>query len=194
MSALLLIGVASACHTEINSHVMRHLTGSLVISSHLISSHNISYHIRHPFLDPYETLQRPDLPLTVHEYDEFGNPDDPQAMECIRSYSPCSNVREGDRPAMFLTTGLQDTRVGPSEALKWTEMVRDSPTPNSRSILLRVTPDCGHNGPSNTIEHNWLKAAEVVFLENSIGSVRPDDSKGTAIGGRRGRRNGRKRL
>ena len=95
---------------------------------------------------------------------------------------------------MFLTTGLQDTRVGPSEALKWTEMVRDSPTPNSRPILLRVTPDCGHNGPSNTIEHNWLKAAEIVFLENSIGSVRPDDSKRTAIEGKGGRRNGRKRL
>jgi oligopeptidase B len=154
--------------------------------------------IRHPFLDPYDTLQRPDLPLTVHEYDEYGNPDDPQAIECIQSYSPCSNVRvgkgdgDGDRPAMFLSTGLQDTSVGPWEALKWTEMVRDSSTVISRPVLLSVTPDCGHSGSSSSLEDNWLKAAEIVFLESSIDNA--NNPKRTTLKRRIGTKNGRKRL
>jgi oligopeptidase B len=151
-------------------------------------------------LDPYETLQRPDLPLTVHEYDEYGNPDDPQAIGCIQSYSPCSNVRvgkadrggDGDRPAMFLSTGLQDTRVGPWEALKWTEMVRDSSTAVSRPVVLSVTPDCGHSGSSDSQEDNWLKAAEIIFLENSIDTRNTPNR--TVIKGRSGRKKGRKRL
>lgn len=110
---------------------------------------------RHPFLDPFETLQRAELPLTVHEYDEFGHPDCPIALENIRSYSPCSNIKgqgreEGEReswsegvseidevkeeeeeeeeivyPAMFLSTCLQDTKVGAWECLNWVHAIRN---------------------------------------------------------------------
>jgi protease II len=91
-------------------------------------------------------MQRPDLPLTVHEYDEFGHPDDTHALSYVRSYSPCSNIgssREGDGdsrlgsrggeqgegercnyPAMFLSTGLLDTRVSPLESIRWVQAVR----------------------------------------------------------------------
>lgn len=131
-------------------------------------------------MDPYETLQRPELPLTVHEYDEYGNPNDPQAIKNIQSYSPCSNVQGGHRPAMFLSTGLQDTRVGPWEAFKWTGMMRDlSPTVCRQSVILQVTPDCGHNGPSDIMEDNLIKAAEIVFLEKSI--LKSNSMTGTAL-------------
>lgn len=164
-------------------------------------------------------MQRPDLPLTVHEYDEFGHPDDTQALSYIRSYSPCSNIgsssregdeecrggvrggggeggelREGERyncPAMFLSTGLLDIKVSPLESVRWVQAVRAcieqnknkkkeqhathhsnlstrTPTDSVRTVLLHITSDCGHDGPSDAAEDLRLKAIEIVFMENAI--------------------------
>ena len=81
--------------------------------------------IRHPFLDPYSTMQRSDLPLTVHEYDEFGNPADPLISKYIHSYSPCENIKNHTYPAMFVSTGDMDQKAGPWESLKWVTRVRE---------------------------------------------------------------------
>ena len=81
--------------------------------------------IRHSFLDPFNTMQRSDLPLTVHEYDEFGNPADPLTLKNILSYSPCENIKNHSYPAMFVSTGDMDQKVGPWESLKWVTRVRE---------------------------------------------------------------------
>ena len=230
---------------------------------------------RHPFLDPFGAMQRPDLPLTVHGYDEFGHPDDSQAVSYIRSYSPCSNIShsrrnkggggrgggggegrveggggvegrggeggrvEGGRgvegrvgggggggvegrggegggegrgegegggvegrggggelgeegicgyPAMFLSTGLLDMKVSPWESMHWVRGVRAAqernkrerekatlssssictPSDSERPVLLHITPNCGHDGPSDPEGDVRLKALEIVFMENAI--------------------------
>lgn len=64
-----------------------------------------------PFLDINNTLLDTDLPLSVHEYDEWGDPDDPEHFTNIGSYSPYDNVQEGKAyPAMLVKTGLLDSR------------------------------------------------------------------------------------
>lgn len=57
-----------------------------------LSSSSLPY--RHPFLDPYHTLQRPELPLTVYEYDEYGDINDSKVLEYILNYSPYSNIQD----------------------------------------------------------------------------------------------------
>ena len=70
-------------------------------------------------------MQRSDLPLTVHEYDEFGNPADPLISKYIHSYSPCENIKNHTYPAMFVSTGDMDQKAGPWESLKWVTRVRE---------------------------------------------------------------------
>src|SRR5690606_1680348 len=64
-----------------------------------------------PFVDVWNTMNNPELPLTVGEYEEWGDPNDPEVAERIRSYAPDQQVRERACPARFVTAGFHDMRV-----------------------------------------------------------------------------------
>lgn len=101
-----------------------------------------------PFVDPLNTLLDPTLPLTVTEWEEWGNPvDDPAAFDTIASYSPYENVKAAPYPAILATAGITDPRVSVHEPAKWVQELRATTT-GDRPILLRVEMGAGHGGPT----------------------------------------------
>ena len=105
-------------------------------------------HASVPFVDALTTILRPDLPLTVGEWDEWGNPlSDPGIYAAMKSYSPYENVAATDYPAILAITSLNDTRVLYVEPAKWIAKLRATVTGN-RSILLRTEMEAGHGGRS----------------------------------------------
>ena len=111
-----------------------------------------------PFVDVVNTMLDATLPLTVIEYDEWGNPNDPEAYACIRSYSPYDNVEPKDYPHMLVTAGLNDPRVAYWEPAKWTARLRARKTDGNR-LVLRTNMGAGHGGASG----RWDYLREVAF-------------------------------
>lgn len=101
-----------------------------------------------PFVDVVNTMLDPTLPLTVIEYDEWGNPTaDESAYRYMLSYSPYDNVAARAYPDMLVTAGLNDPRVAYWEPAKWTARLRATRT-NDRMLLLRTNMGAGHAGAS----------------------------------------------
>lgn len=115
-----------------------------------------------PFLDVINTLLDRSLPLTEHDFDEFGNPAVVEEYRWMRAYSPYDNIRRQAYPPMLVTTAMNDQRVGYWEALKWTarlRAVRDDDNP----LLLKVD-ETGHLGESGRYEAVKETAAVYTFL------------------------------
>lgn len=113
-----------------------------------------------PFVDVVTTMSDDSLPLTVTEWEEWGNPrDDPEAYEYMKSYSPFDNVHEASYPALYVTAGLNDPRVGYWEPAKWVAKLRASTT-GPQPILLRTELGAGHQGPSGRYDA-WRDEARV---------------------------------
>ena len=72
-----------------------------------------------PFVDLLNTMSDPSLPLTVAEYEEWGNPEDPKYFDYMASYSPYDNVGEKQYPNLLVTAGLNDPHVSYWEPVKW---------------------------------------------------------------------------
>jgi len=70
-----------------------------------------------PFVDVMNTMSDPSIPLTVTEWEEWGNPNEAQYFHYMLSYSPYDNVKPQDYPALLVTAGLNDPRVGPFVSL-----------------------------------------------------------------------------
>jgi oligopeptidase B len=86
-----------------------------------------------PFVDALNSILDPSLPLTVTEWEEWGDPlHDPAVYEYMKSYTPYENVSPTEYPAIFAITSLNDTRVLYHEPAKWTARLRSSP-PAGRS-------------------------------------------------------------
>ncbi|HEV7677687.1 MAG TPA: S9 family peptidase [Candidatus Dormibacteraeota bacterium] len=110
-----------------------------------------------PFVDVVTTMLDDTLPLTVTEYEEWGDPNQPEAYAYMRSYSPYDNVAEQDHPAVLATGGLNDPRVGFWEPAKWVARLRERGSGN-RPVLLQMEMGAGHGGPSGRYEA-WRKEA-----------------------------------
>jgi oligopeptidase B len=111
-----------------------------------------------PFVDPLTTILDPSLPLTVTEWDEWGNPlEDRDVYDYMKSYSPYENVAAKDYPAILAMTSLNDTRVLYVEPAKWVAALRHHKT-DSRPVLLRTQMAAGHGGISGRYER-WKEAA-----------------------------------
>ena len=100
-----------------------------------------------PFVDSLTTMLDPTLPLTVHEYEEWGNPEDPEYYAYMKSYAPYENVVDAEYPQMLVTAGLNDPRVSYWEPAKWVQRLREHNKGNS-TILLKTEMGAGHMGPS----------------------------------------------
>lgn len=100
-----------------------------------------------PFVDVATTMSDPSLPLTVTEYEEWGDPNKKDVFEYILSYSPYDQVKHQDYPTLFVTAGLNDPRVSYWEPAKWVARLRDRKT-NDTPVLFRIHMGAGHGGAS----------------------------------------------
>ena len=125
-----------------------------------------------PFVDVVNTMLDASLPLTVIEYDEWGNPNDPTYYQYIRSYSPYDNIAPKDYPHILVTAGLNDPRVAYWEPAKWTARLRARKTDRNR-LLLRINMGAGHGGASGRYDHLREVAFKYAFLLDVVGSAEP---------------------
>ena len=111
-----------------------------------------------PFVDPLTTILDPSLPLTVTEWDEWGNPlSDSDVYHYMKSYSPYENVAAQNYPAILAMTSLHDTRVYYVEPAKWVAALRHT-NANGNPVLLKTQMTAGHGGISGRYER-WKETA-----------------------------------
>ena len=120
-----------------------------------------------PFVDIVNTLLDPRLPLTVHDYEEFGNPVNEREYRYLRSYSPYDNVTAQEYPPMLITAALHDQRVGFWESLKWVAKLRSAKTDDN--LLLLKVDTTGHYGESGRYQDLKRTALLYSFLLNMWG-------------------------
>jgi oligopeptidase B len=109
------------------------------------------------------------IPLTVGEYDEWGDPHEREYYDYIRSYSPYDNVRAQDYPDILITTSLNDQRVQYWEPAKWTAKLRALKT-DDNLLLLKTTMEAGHGGVSGRYERYRELAFEYAFALDRLRS------------------------
>jgi oligopeptidase B len=142
-----------------------------------------------PFVDTLNTMLDPTLPLTIAEYEEWGNPEQEEFYRYIRSYSPYDNVAPREYPAMLVTAGLNDPRVSYWEPAKWVAKLRGLKT-DSNVLLLKTDMGSGHFGPSGLYEGLKEVAFDYAFLLSRIATkdlprssstVSPDAAASSAV-------------
>lgn len=123
-----------------------------------------------PFVDPLTSILDPSLPLTVIEWDEWGNPlADKEVYEYMKSYSPYENVEAKDYPSILAITSINDTRVLYVEPAKWVAALRATKTGDS-DLLLKTEMSAGHGGVSGRYE-KWKEAAfEYAWIVEKTGA------------------------
>lgn len=121
-----------------------------------------------PFVDVLNTMLDPELPLTVTEYDEWGNPEDPEVYARIKAYAPYENVRAQAYPALLVIAGYNDSRVQYWEAAKWVARLRATKT-DGNPLLLKTELGAGHGGMSGRYQGLRDVALEYAFILNILG-------------------------
>jgi oligopeptidase B len=116
-----------------------------------------------PFVDVVNTMMDASLPLTVIEYDEWGNPAEREYYDYIRSYSPYDNVAAQRYPHLLVTAGLNDPRVAYWEPAKWVARLRATKTDVNR-LLLKTHMGAGHAGASGRYDYLREVAFKYAFL------------------------------
>ncbi|MEE4622733.1 S9 family peptidase [Pseudomonas alliivorans] len=116
-----------------------------------------------PFVDVLNTMLDPELPLTVTEYDEWGNPQEPEVYERIKAYAPYENVRAQAYPSMLVIAGYNDSRVQYWEAAKWVAKLRATKT-DDNLLLLKTELGAGHGGMSGRYQGLRDVALEYGFI------------------------------
>jgi oligopeptidase B len=117
-------------------------------------------HAQVPFVDALTTILDPDLPLTVTEWEEWGDPlHDADVYAYMKSYTPYENVAAQEYPAILATTSLNDTRVYYVEPAKWVAALRATAgTVTRRPVLLKTEMVAGHGGVSGRYA-GWREVA-----------------------------------
>ncbi|GIW53441.1 MAG: oligopeptidase B [Gemmatimonadales bacterium] len=110
-----------------------------------------------PFVDVVTTMLDESIPLTTNEYDEWGNPNDPEYYRYILAYSPYDNVERKAYPNLLVTTGLHDSQVQYWEPAKWVAKLRAMKTDHNR-LILKTNFEAGHGGASGRYQR-WRETA-----------------------------------
>jgi oligopeptidase B len=131
-----------------------------------------------PFVDPLTTILDPSLPLTVGEWEEWGNPlEDPEVYAYMKSYAPYDNVTDQRYPAILARTSLNDTRVYYVEPAKWVARLRATVSDEAvnHDILLRTQMAAGHGGVSGRY-NAWRESAFSLawLVDRLTGAARRD--------------------
>lgn len=121
-----------------------------------------------PFVDVLNTMLNADLPLTVTEYDEWGDPNQPEVHERIRAYAPYENVRAQAYPPLLAVAGYNDSRVQYWEAAKWVAKLRATRT-DDNLLLLKTEFGAGHSGMSGRYQALKDVALEYAFVLKVFG-------------------------
>lgn len=116
-----------------------------------------------PFVDVVTTMLDESIPLTTGEFEEWGNPQEPQYYEYMKSYSPYDNVTAQAYPHLLVTTGLHDSQVQYWEPAKWVAKLRELKT-DDHLLLLCTDMDSGHGGKSGRFKSYEGVAMEYAFL------------------------------
>ncbi len=116
-----------------------------------------------PFVDVVTTMLDESIPLTTGEYDEWGNPNEPEYYHYMKSYSPYDNIEAKDYPAMLVTTGLHDSQVQYWEPAKWVARLREMKT-DKNPLYLFTNMETGHGGAAGRFEAFKETAMEYAFL------------------------------
>ncbi len=121
-----------------------------------------------PFVDVINSMLDESIPLTVTEFEEWGNPKDREYFDYMLSYSPYDNVAATDYPAMLVTAGLNDPRVQYWEPAKWVAKLRATRADDDL-LLLKTNMDAGHGGASGRYDFLKEVAFEYAFIFNVLG-------------------------
>lgn len=126
-----------------------------------------------PFVDCLTTILDVSLPLTVTEWEEWGNPvDDPEVYAYMKAYSPYDNVGPTPYPAILATAGLNDPRVSYWEPAKWVQKLRASTT-SGAPIYLKTEMGAGHQGPSGRYDVWKDEAFVFAYILDALGLTPP---------------------
>ena len=119
----------------------------------------VAIHAQVPFVDALTTILDPDLPLTVTEWEEWGDPlHDADVYAYMKSYTPYENVADAPHPAILATTSLNDTRVFYVEPAKWVAALRAAGSSGRAPVLLKTEMVAGHGGVSGRYA-SWREVA-----------------------------------
>ena len=116
-----------------------------------------------PFVDVLNTMSDPSIPLTTQEWEQWGNPNNPDYYNYMLSYSPYDNIEKKEYPNLLVTTGLHDSQVQYWEPAKWVAKLRANKTDNNL-LLLKTNMKAGHGGASGRFEYLKEIALDYAFL------------------------------
>ena len=116
-----------------------------------------------PFVDVVTTMSDPSIPLTVTEWEEWGDPRTEPMASYMLSYSPYDQTAPHDYPALYITAGLNDPRVSYHEPAKWIAKLRATRT-NDATLIMRCEMGAGHGGPSGRYESWRDEARTLAFI------------------------------
>jgi oligopeptidase B len=125
-----------------------------------------------PFVDVINTMLDPSLPLTIQEYEEWGNPTDPEYFAYIKSYAPYENIEAKAYPNILATGGINDPRVHYWEPAKWVAKLRATRTDDHR-LLLKTNMGAGHGGASGRYDALKEFAFDYAFILDTLGVAEP---------------------
>ncbi len=132
-----------------------------------------------PFVDVMNTMLDPTIPLTVTEWEQWGDPNKPEDYKYMKSYSPYDNVERKRYPNLLVLAGLNDPRVAYWEPAKWTARLRAMKT-DDNLLLLRTNMGAGHGGASGRYERLKELAIQYAFILDTIGVSRDPASTASA--------------
>ena len=123
-----------------------------------------------PFVDVVTTMLDDSIPLTTGEYDEWGNPNEKEYYEYIKSYSPYDNVSRQEYPNILVTTGLHDSQVQYFEPAKWVAKLRELKLGNN-ILIMHTDMEAGHGGASGRFEALKEIARDYSFIIDLEGKL-----------------------
>lgn len=126
-----------------------------------------------PFVDALNTMLDASLPLTITEYEEWGNPNEKPYYDYIKSYAPYENIRAQDYPNMLVLGGLNDPRVKYWEPAKFVARLRTVKT-DDNILLLKTNMSAGHSGASGRYEALKEEAFKYAFFLKTLGMTHAD--------------------
>jgi oligopeptidase B len=121
-----------------------------------------------PFVDVVTTMEDESIPLTTGEFDEWGNPENPESYMYMLDYSPYDQVKPQNYPNMLVTTGFHDSQVQYWEPAKWVAKLRELKTDNNK-LLLRTNMETGHGGTTGRFKVYEELAQEFAFIVDLAG-------------------------
>jgi len=124
-----------------------------------------------PFVDVVTTMLDESLPLTTGEYDEWGNPNEKEYYDYMKSYSPYDNILRQNYPNMLITTGLNDSQVQYFEPAKWISKLRELKK-DKNILLMHTNMEAGHGGASGRFDALKEVARDYSFIIDLEGYIK----------------------